>query len=249
MPRGARRQSESGIYHVICKGDGGRLLFEDDDDRRCCLDILRRKASEHGVSILAWCLMDNHVHLLVEDVLGGLSLLMHALCTSYARHFNRKTGHVGSVFQGRFTSIPITSDRQLLEAVRYIHENPAKAGLAPAASYPWSSYQEYVGTPSIVNTEAVLTLAGGRDGFVRLHGDGRPIRYFVRPARLVPDEEALAAACAVLEGADPVTVKGLARPERDAALRALRDAGITVKQIGRLTGVGRNTILRATRRR
>ena len=172
MSRIARQIAESGFYHVIFRGNGKQLLFEDDVDRSCFLQLLRDKASENDVAIIAWCLMSNHAHLLLDDPSQKLSHSMHALATAYAKRYNEKTGHVGAVFQGRFASIPISNECQMLQAVRYIHENPAKAGISSVDAYPWSSYREYVGVSCIADTRRVLDMVGGREGFKHFCRDG-----------------------------------------------------------------------------
>ena len=247
MPRASRQYSESGLYHVVLRGNGKQFIFEDDSDRREFLQQLKAKTVAHGVSIIAWCLMSNHVHLLLEDPKNSLSHFMHAISTAYARYFNDKSGHVGSVFQGRFASVPITGDGQLLQAVRYIHENPAKAGVAAVDEYRWSSYGEYMGRPGVADTKTVLNMVDGREGFLRFCQDGRFGAYHVRVTKRVSDEDALEVARDVLEGLEPVELKKMTREKRDAALRSLRTAGMTVKQIERLTGIGHNTISRATK--
>ena len=98
-----------------------------------------------GLSLIAWCLMSTHAHLLLSDETGALSSAMHGLATRYAGRFNSRTGHIGSVFAGRFKSVPVETDSQLVAAVRYIHNNPEKAGICPATEFAWSSYREYVG--------------------------------------------------------------------------------------------------------
>lgn len=246
MPRMPRQQAESGFYHVICRGSGRQLLFEDDGDRRFFLNLLATKTGEQGIVLLAWCLMSNHVHVLMEDEKRGLSVAMHGLATGYARYFNRKTGHVGPVFQDRFASVPVESDRQLLQAVRYIHDNPAKAGVARVDSYPWSSYGEYLTGARIISDGMVLEMVGGRSGFRRFSRDELYAAYYPRISRRVPDRDALQAARSALPSLKLSEVKALPRPRRDKALRTLRSAGITVRQIERLTGIGRSTITRAT---
>lgn len=248
MPRVTRRISESGFYHVVLRGNGKQILFEDDADRRHFLHLLHEKTDADGIAVIAWCLMSNHVHLLLEDANGTLSHMMHALATAYARRFNEKTGHVGAVFQGRFFSVPITCNRQLLQAVRYLHENPAKAGVSPAAEYPWSSYREYVQGRGIANTNLVLNMVGGTDGFLRMSEDARYGSYYFKTTKLVPDDEAAEVARLLLGGADPATLKACSRLYRDEALRTLRRAGMTVRQLERLTGIGHGTISRATSR-
>lgn len=246
MPRISRQQSESGFYHVVLRGNGKQLLFEDDGDRLRFLELLSEKTESDGIAIIAWCLMSNHVHLLLDDPDSLLSHAMHALGTAYARAFNEKSGHVGAVFQGQFTSIPIVSDRQLLQAVRYIHENPAKAGVASVDGYRWSSYGDYLCGSDIADTSRVLSMVGGHEGFLGFCADGRFVAYYPRASQRVPDEDAALAATSALDGMAPHQVKELPKVQRDAALRALRAAGITVKQIERLTGIGHNRISRVT---
>ena len=142
MPRAPRVIAESGFYHVILRGNGRQLIFEDNADRRVFLDLLARRAADAGISILAWCLMENHVHLVLEDPTQSLSEMMQRLSGDYAQRFNRRTGHVGRVFENRFKSSAIDSEAYLLQAVRYVHDNPDKAGICPAHEYPWSSYHE-----------------------------------------------------------------------------------------------------------
>ena len=248
MPRKPRVRAETGFYHVIFRGNGKQLLFEGDNDRMHFLGMLRDKTRADGISVIAWCLMDNHVHLLLDDPLNALSHAMHALATAYARYFNDSSGHVGAVFQGRFTSVPIKDERQLLQAVRYIHDNPEKAGMAPARKYPWSSYREYVSGASLVDDKAVLGALGGREQFEDFCRSEQFVGYYVRLGKRVSDGEALLAARDVLDGRDPMELKGLSRPERDDALRALRHVGLTIKQVERLTGIGASTISHVTTR-
>ena len=135
VARSTRAVSESGYYHVVLRGNGKQLIFEDESDRQAFLEKVASLFAERNIAVIAWCLMGNHVHLLVRDEGMRLSEAMHALTTWYAQRFNRKSGHAGHVFQGRFASFPIDDDSYLLEAVRYIHDNPAKVGICPANEY------------------------------------------------------------------------------------------------------------------
>ena len=218
-----RQTSRSGYYHVVIKGDGGQALFEDDADRRTFLRLAGKYLAGAGVSVIAWCLMENHVHLVLRDDAEGLSAAMHRLGTAYARHYNDRTGRVGHLFRERFMSSPIESESYLLEAVRYVHNNPEKAGLCRAEEYPWSSYGSYAAPGSSgelsVDTAVVLDRVGGEKGFaefVAARGD-----------------------------ISPVEVKNQPVERRNQLLRELRAAGLSVRQIERLTGVGRNIVARA----
>lgn len=251
MPRQPRSVAESGFYHVIQRGAGKQLIFEDDSDRATLLETVGTHLSNRDMSLLAYCLMDNHVHLLVEDPAGNLSEAFHSAWTTYARRFNTKTGRIGPVFQGRFKSVPIESDPQLLLTARYIHENPKRAGLCPTDTYPWSSYHSYLhdDASGLVNTAVLLDMLGGRTGFERFHQEpeGKREPFYPFAGGRVPDTEAFQAARCALHPTKVHELKGLPKMNRNACLVRLRKAGLTVLQIERLTGIGRNTISRVTR--
>lgn len=137
MPRLPRNSSE--FLHVVIRGAGQQVLFEDDQDRRYFLGRLARYRKDVEVAILAYCLMDNHVHLLVRDAEENVSLLMQKLEISYAGYYNRKYDRSGHLFQGRYCSQAVADERHLISAFRYILQNPEKAGICPAAAYRWSS--------------------------------------------------------------------------------------------------------------
>ena len=128
----------------MLRGCGKQCLFEDDADRIKFLEILSSNTEKYRVSVLAWCLMDNHIHLVLSDRQDDLSPCLKAIAGHYAMYFNSRTAHVGHVFQDRFKSKPIETDGYLLQAIRYVHRNPEKAGIAAAEDYPWSSYAEYL---------------------------------------------------------------------------------------------------------
>lgn len=171
MPRKPRvaLYSEADLYHVTTRGVGRRDIFEDAADHLRFLDMLHKRLLPNGVRLLAWCLMENHVHLLLGGDLIDVSSLMQSLLTSYAGYFNIRHGHVGHVFQGRFDSKPIQSEAQLLETIRYIHQNPVRAGTAPDCNYRWSSYESFLSDVKTDEANGILDLFGGRDNFVAFH--------------------------------------------------------------------------------
>ena len=245
MPRSARERSESGFYHVVAKGNGGQNLFEDASDFRAFLELAAAAAEKRGVLIHAYCLMSNHVHLLLEDRGNRLSDFMKSLTTGYAMRFNAKTGHIGHVFQQRFKSQPVESEAYLLQAARYIHNNPAKAGICPADEYLWSSYHEYVsgirgasGVQGIATVALVLGMCGGREGFRAFQAESGDDYRFGQRSR-VTDAEAREVARRILGDIAPGDVKAMERPRRNALLFDLKDAGLSVRQIERLTGLGK----------
>ncbi len=145
MPRYQRKKSASGIYHVILRGNERKDIFIDEDDKNRFLYTLERMKGKGNYYLYAYCLMDNHVHLLLAEGKDRISRIMKRIGVSYAYYFNHKYARIGHLFQDRFKSEVIDKDSYLLSAVRYIHNNPVKAGLVKRpGEYKWSSYNIYV---------------------------------------------------------------------------------------------------------
>ena len=245
MPRCARIKSESGFYHVIAKGSGGQNLFDGPYDYQAFLELLAKACEKGGVRVIAYCLMSNHVHLLLEDPEDRLGEVMKSVLTGYAQRFNKRGDRVGHVFQQRFKSQPVENEEYLLKAVRYIHNNPEKAGICQAGDYPWSSYHEYVGAPNIVDAALVLELCGGVEGFVAFSTEEDGHDYRFRERTRLSDGEARRLAEQTLGEVALSDLKALERGRRNALLFDLKDAGLSIPQIQRLTGIGRGIIARA----
>jgi len=133
-------------HHVTQRGNRLADVFETDADREAYLALLRKYASRHGLSVWSYCLMSNHIHLIVvperEESLG---LALRDAHTVYAMRFNTRTGLSGHVWQGRFYSCPL-DDPHLWAATRYIERNPIRAGMIERAeAYKWSSAAHHCG--------------------------------------------------------------------------------------------------------
>ena len=246
MPRTGKLISESGYYHIIVRGNGKQILFENDSDRQFYLEYLHRLTSEAGIAILAWCLMDSHGHVIIDDPSDRLSEVMRRVNGTYAQRYNNASEHVGHVFQGRYVRRPINSDAYLLELVRYVHNNPEKARICPADKYRWSSYREYVGVPFISETAMVLEMLGGPKEF-RQFCQERVDPAVWLASELNPDTETLMMiAREALGGTNPMEVGSLNRVVRNQCLQKLRETGFSLRQIERLTGLGKSTIANVT---
>lgn len=163
MPRQMRVQSRTKIYHVMIRGNEKRNLFLDDEDKRKFLDILMEKNKEQKYAIYAYCLMENHVHLVINEGEDEISRIMKRINTSYAYYFNNKYHRAGHVFQDRFKSEAIEREKYLLAVVRYLHNNPVKAGITSnIAEYQWSSYNDLVNDNfsnlQIIDRDTVLAI-------------------------------------------------------------------------------------------
>lgn len=255
MARGSRIKTEMAIYHITLRGNGRQLLFDGDDDRLLFLNLVRTRMDAQQISVVAWCLMSNHVHLLLFDPSNHIADAMRSLGTSYAQYFNKKHGHVGHVFQGRYGSKPIADERHLMEAVRYIHANPREAGVSAIETYPWSSYGEYanpeVSKWHICNTKLLDDVFGSVSDFSAYMHDEPQTPYEALTCGRIAEDMLPAVASSVLRplGIDSAyDVAALPVAERNATLVELRNAKFSVPQIERLTGIGRATIYRATRK-
>jgi putative transposase len=140
-----RNETHPGIWHVFARGVERRLIFLDEEDRRTYLRLLRGVAEKFRWHCLAFCLMPNHVHLLIETTEPNLGRGMHSLHGVYAQSFNEKWTRVGHLFQSRFGSRPVHDDLGLMRVIAYIETNPTSAGLCAApADWDWSSYRAAV---------------------------------------------------------------------------------------------------------
>ena len=156
MPREARKISRSGFYHVMIRGVNKEIIFRDDRDREMFLRLLKHYKIKLNCIVHAYCLMNNHVHILVEDNNNKLGELMRNVTSVYAGEFNKKYKRIGHLFQERFKSQNVESDYYLLRVIRYIHRNPEKAGVCITEKYKWSSYSEYIYTNKIAKTTVNL---------------------------------------------------------------------------------------------
>ena len=137
MARAARTKSKSGIYHVIVRGINRQNIFQDEEDKGVYLDRLTHYKDECGIKLYAYCLMSNHVHLLVNETDKPLNEFMKKLGTSYSYRFNQKYDRVGHLFQDRYKSEPVNDDSYFLTVFRYIRRAPR--GLEP---YVWTALRE-----------------------------------------------------------------------------------------------------------
>jgi len=145
MARQARIESSTEIYHIVLRGNNRKWIFEGDNNKRRFLKLLNKQVDEEMIDLLAWCIMDNHVHLVIKAGIGKLNLAMRRINTAYAVSYNIKNKLEGHVFQDRFKSQPIEDDTYLLQVIRYIHNNPVKARMiSKVEEYEWSSYNTFL---------------------------------------------------------------------------------------------------------
>lgn len=267
MPRRARIVSHSGLYHIMLRGVNRQNIFNDEDDYSEMVDILSHLhiktdgtgliVTERGCSIYAYCLMSNHLHLLIREKDLTISEIVKTLASKYVYYFNHRHQRIGHLFQDRFKSEPVEDLEYFIQLLRYIHQNPVKAGMTKNISeYRWSSWHEYL-HPSelhICDVNAVLKYIPMGE-----------LRYFVNAETAVPNDitdiecekvpaKAMMTDAEVTSGLLHVSgcksimdFRNLHLSERRDAVQQLRELGAGVNQLARITGLSAMTISRATK--
>ena len=152
MPRLSRSDSKiiTNTYHILIRGINKQDIFLDKYDKDRFIKYLLETKEKYNYLIYSYVIMNNHVHLNINDKEDSMSKIIHKLCTSYGMYFNKKYERVGHIFQNRFKSIGIDTEEYLLNLVRYIHRNPEKDGISKLNQYKWSSYNEYIKNNKII---------------------------------------------------------------------------------------------------
>jgi putative transposase len=160
MSRHQRVKSKSGYYHIMIRGNERRNIFHDEADKLKFIEKLNEKKQGNRFFLHVFCLMDNHVHLMLSEGVEDIAKVMKRITVSYVSYFNKKYKRVGHLFQDRYRSEVVEEDSYILALARYIHQNPVKAGMVKSAGeYKWSSYHCYLnGRNDLVDTETILGL-------------------------------------------------------------------------------------------
>lgn len=163
MARHQREKSKSGYYHIMIRGNERMNIFQDEEDKLRFIETLYEKKQVNRFSLHAFCLLDNHAHLMISEGVEDVARVMKRITVSYVYYFNKKYKRVGHLFQDRFRSEIVEDDSNLLALARFIHQNPVKAGIVKSVGdYKWSSYTCYLNESNyfskVVETEKVSGL-------------------------------------------------------------------------------------------
>lgn len=261
MPRQERLQSATGIYHVMLRGINKQDIFEDDEDYSQFLNILHalvKRCDEQGHSLpshctfYAYCLMTNHVHLLIRECDEHIGESIKRIGIAYARYYNHKYERNGHLFQDRFRSEPVNSIEYFMTLMRYIHQNPVIAGLADEVrDYPWSSWAEYEGMQTdyrICKTAPVIKRLDKTNlyEFVTMPVDSNnilDIDYGI--GGNITDDEIKEKIVELSGLQTPTELQRLGKKERNTILKQLCKYGANIRQISRVTGISYGVIYRA----
>ena len=245
MSRQARKKSESGIYHIMLRGINQQQIFEDTEDYEKFLDTLRDCKEICEFKLYAYCLMGNHIHLLIKEGIEPLEQIFKRICGRFVYWYNIKYQRVGHLFQDRFKSEPVDSESYFFTVVRYIHQNPVKAKLCKQVSdYVYSSYLEYLSNSNLVDTEYLLQLCTIEE-FIGMNSKAVGISCMDIADKVVlrvTDEQAKALIRKIAKCESASDFQRLETTKRDKYLKKLREKGISIRQLSRLTGVSFNVV-------
>ncbi|THE11355.1 transposase [Bacillus timonensis] len=252
MPRVARIKSRSGIYHVILRGVNKQTIFEDDEDRTRFLNVLQRYKEISRYKFYAYSLMDNHIHLLIREMDEPIGHSIKRISSSYVYWYNMKYERCGHLFQERFRSEKVESKRYFLTVLRYIHQNPVKAGLAANVfEASWTSLNEYFGGAGLVDTEFGVSLFSGGEEKTALQ---RFVDYMSSPntdecmeylERVRLSDSEVREYLQEMGIPNKSALQRMERKKRDAVLLQLKETtGVSLRQISRVTGISKSVIQR-----
>ncbi|MBR3810090.1 MAG: transposase [Clostridia bacterium] len=240
MPRKAREKSESGIYHVMLRGINQQQIFEDEEDYLKFIQILETYQAISEYKIYAYCLMGNHIHLLIKVEKEPLEQVFKRIGSKYVYWYNTKYQRKGHLFQDRFKSEPVDNDSYFLTVIKYIHQNPIKAGLCKKAEdYKYNSCHEYLDKPVIVDTELLFSMIPKHEFlmFTNTLTKANCLDIEEQITRRVTDEEARKIIKKYSKCENATEFQALDLKSRDKYLRKFKEKGISIRQISRLTGV------------
>lgn len=243
MPRQARIKSSSGIYHIMLRGINGQQIFEDDEDCEKFLQVLKDCKAISGYKLYAYCLMGNHVHILLQEVKEPLELLMKRITTRFVYWYNIKYRRAGHLFQDRFKSEPVESDSYFLTVLRYIHQNPIKSGLCKKAEqYSYSSINEYLTYPNLVDTEFTYSLIT-KEQFIDFHKEeNSDLCLEMEEQFRLTDAEAKLIIQKITKCKTITEFQALDKTKRNLYIQKLFSKGLSIRQISRLTGVSKKIV-------
>jgi len=251
MPRSVRKKSVTDTYHVMLRGIDRQVIFRDEEDYLRFLKVLSECKQLCGFELFAYCLMPNHIHLLLRVRSEPLDLVFRRLGSRFVYWYNLKYERVGHLFQDRYRSEPVEDDAYFLTVLRYILQNPMKGGLEGApGSWPYSSYGCYKGEEDFLTDTAFARgfFASSSALLAYLNQKNEDRSMDIRPPAVrISDEKAAEIAIKTTCCPTPDAFRKLDKHiQREYAIQ-LRHANLSIAQISRVTGMPATTVARITK--
>lgn len=240
MPRQARQKSEYGIYHIMIRGINKQQIFQENEDYQKFLNVVKDCKEISGFKLFAYCLMGNHAHLLLKEEKENLDLIVKRIGSRYVYWYNTKYKRAGHLFQDRYKSEPINNDEHLLSAIRYIHQNPVKAGIAKSCeSYKYSSYNSYRNNDGFIDSNEILKILPFNE-FVKFHCEletNSHIDFDESKIIRLTDEDAKKVIEKISNCKSVEEYQKLPPKKQIEFISDFRKNNISIRQINRLTGL------------
>ncbi|HHV18852.1 MAG TPA: transposase [Thermoanaerobacterales bacterium] len=255
MTRTAREISNTGIYHIVLRGINKQNIFHDMEDKERFLNTLKKYKGICEYEIYGYCLMNNHIHILIKEGKETISQIMKRIGASYVYWYNTKYERSGHLFQGRFKSETVEDEKYLLTVLRYIHQNPTKAGIVEEiANYKWSSYNEYFNKNGVItDIDFVLSILNSDyvkavkefEEFMAEENKDKCLSYRVKRRKQLSDEHVAKLIKKIIKSDDIYILHNMNKNERNKIIKKLKQQGASIRQLARVTGLGRRIIEKA----
>lgn len=267
MARKPRVRANSGVYHVLMQGVRRGLIFQDDEDYKYFIGILERLMFDdpddkeeskvevedkkvRNFTLYAYCLMPSYFQLLIKEEHNNISTIVKRIATSYSAYFNGKYDRDGAIYRGRFTSEPVETMERFDIVLRYIHQTPLRDEKVSNLNEPaYSSWYEYVGKgmelPKICEIKEAYQILGADTLQIHLSkpiDKGISCLKPVKATRRFSDEQVSTMMKEMVGTSDKTTFQNLSYGRQRTAIIELREQGASIRQLERLTGIGRGIV-------
>ncbi len=249
MPRRARKRSETGIYHIMLRGINKQSIFKDSEDKDKLFKTLKHYKTVSDYELYGYCFMDNHIHLLIKESVEPISVVVKRISSSYVYWFNWKNERCGHLLQERFKSEAVENDAYFLTVLRYIHQNPVKAGIVKKASdFRWSSFYEYINKPMITDIDFALDMFSPNrqkalelfKAFTKEQNNDRCLDY---DEKIRVSDSKIRAILLQQGVSDTNQLLKLEKQKRNKIIKTLKSLeGVTIRQLSRITGISKSAI-------
>ena len=250
MPRQARRKSESGIYHVMLRGINQQQIFEDSEDCEKFLQILKDCKAVSEYKLFAYCLMGNHIHILIQEDTEPIEQVMKRISTRFVYWYNIKYQRIGHLFQDRFKSEPVEDDAYFITVIRYIHQNPLKAGLCKNIyDYKYSSYNDFFKDCDLIDKDFVFDIIPLEmfEEFNSQNVNDKCLEIESKPIIRVTDEQAQKIIFKYSRCKSVAEFQKLKITLKEKYIKKIHEKGVSIRQIVRLCGESKGIVEKCLR--
>ena len=242
MPRAAREKSQSETYHIMLRGINQQQIFEDEQDYQKFIEIIKTYQAICEYKIFAYCLMGNHIHLLMEFKKEPIEQVFKRIGSKYVYWYNVKYQRKGHLFQDRFKSEPVNDEQYYLTVLRYILQNPENALICKTKDYKWSSIGAY-DHKSFVKTEFALSLFSCKKDLISFLFEKNSDECM--DLQLTREEKETKDSIVIRYIIGKQDLKSLSIPKRNFYINCMKKNGISIRRISKVTGLSIGMIQRA----